>query len=125
MKYLLDVNALLAAILSVHAKHAVADRWVRGKTLVLCPLAELGFIRISTNPKAYNVSMSLARRSLEAFAAAYRTQFIPDDLPALRSSASKSEQVTDHYLADLAASKGILLATLDAGISHPAIEFIR
>jgi hypothetical protein len=29
------VNALLAAILSVHAKHAVADRWVRGKTLVL------------------------------------------------------------------------------------------
>jgi hypothetical protein len=52
-------------------------------------------------------------------------QFVADDLSALNSAAQKSEQVTDFYLADLAASKGMKLATLDAGIAHGASEIIR
>jgi hypothetical protein len=32
--------------------------------------------------------------------------------------------VTDHYLAELAASKGMKLATLDEGILHQAVELI-
>ena len=124
MKYLLDVNALLAAILAGHPNHAVADAWVRNKSLAICPLSELGFLRISTNPKAYNVSMGLARKSLEAFVAAHHVEFIPADLPALKSIARSSSQVTDRYLADLAGSKAIKLATLDTGIAHPAVELI-
>ena len=60
MKYLLDVNALLAAILASHSRHQAADTWLRRKLLATCPLSELGFLRISTNPKAYNLSMANA-----------------------------------------------------------------
>ncbi len=35
-----------------------------------------------------------------------------------------SSQVTDCYLADLAASKGMKLATLDSDIAHDAAELI-
>lgn len=125
MRYLLDINVLLAAIVVVHSKHAIVDAWIRKKNLAICPLTELGFLRISTNPKAYNVSMPLARRSLQAFVAAQQVEFIPADLSALKSSARNSGEVTDCYLADLAASQGIKLATLDTGISHPAAEVIR
>jgi len=124
MKYLLDVNALLAAILSTHSKHHIVDAWLKKKSLAVCPLSELGFIRISTNPKAYNVSMALARQSLEAFKAAHKAEFIPDDIPALKSSALKGEAVTDYYLSELASTKGLKLATLDTGIEHAAAEVI-
>ncbi len=125
MKYLLDINTLLAAILNVHPSHVATDAWIRQKALVTCPLSELGFLRISTNPRAYNVSMALARQSLEAFRAAHRVQFIAADLPALSSKASRTDEVTDCYLADLAASKGMKLATLDTGIAHPAAELVQ
>jgi uncharacterized protein len=125
MKYLLDVNALLAAILSGHSSHTIVDAWIKGKTLTTCPLTELGFIRISTNPKAYNVSMALARRALEAFRAAHKADFVPDDLPALKSLARGSAEVTDCYLAELASTKGLKLATLDSGIMHAAAELIQ
>lgn len=125
MKFLLDINALLAAILKGHPDHAVADSWLRQKALVTCPLSELGFLRISTNPRIYNVSMALAQQSLAAFLAAHKVQTISADLPALKSKAKTSAEVTDSYLAELAASKGMRLATLDRGIMHPAAELIR
>jgi predicted nucleic acid-binding protein len=62
MKYLLGVNALLAAILAIHSRHQVADTWLRRKLLATCPLSELGFLRISTHPKAYNLPMAIARK---------------------------------------------------------------
>ena len=122
MKYLLDVNALIAAIWTNHPDHAKADAWLEGKELATCPLSQLGFLRISTNPKALNSDMATARRLLEAFLQRHRSQFVADDLPPLKSSAQKSEQVTDWYLAELAASKGMKLATLDGGIAHAAVE---
>jgi hypothetical protein len=47
------------------------------------------------------------------------------DLPALESRPQSSEQVTDHYLADLAVRHGLKLATLDEGIRHPATEVVH
>jgi predicted nucleic acid-binding protein len=67
MKYLLDVNALIAVIWTNHANHAVTQSWIEGKELAVCPLTELGFLRISTNPKALGATMSDARKLLEAF----------------------------------------------------------
>jgi hypothetical protein len=125
MKYLLDVNALLAAILAIHSRHQVADTWLRKKLLATCPLSELGFLRISTNPKAYNLSMAIARQALEAFVKAHKVEFVPADLPAIESGARKSEAVTDSYLAELAARRGMKLATLDTTIAHTAVEVIR
>lgn len=124
MKYLLDVNALIAAIWRNHPDHAIADRWLEVRELATCPISQLGFLRISTNPKALNANMTTSRQLLEAFLRKHEAQFIADDLSPLQSSARKSEQVTDHYLAELAASQGMKLATLDKGISHRSVELI-
>jgi predicted nucleic acid-binding protein len=48
MKHLLDVNVLLAAIWNTHPQHNRAFTWLAGKSIVLRPLTELGFLRIST-----------------------------------------------------------------------------
>lgn len=124
MKYLLDVNALIAAIWKNHPDHSTLDAWLEGKELATCPISQLGFLRISTHPKALNADMTTTRRLLESFLHKHRSQFIADDLSPLKSSARKSEQVTDLYLAELAASKGMKLAKLDEGIFHEAVELI-
>jgi toxin-antitoxin system PIN domain toxin len=125
MKHLLDVNVLLAAIWSNHSRHTEAFAWLEGKSIVLCPLCELGFLRISTNRKVMNAPMDKARELLEKFIHERRADRIADDLPALESHPQNSEQVTDHYLADLATCHGLKLATLDEGVRHPAAEVIR
>jgi toxin-antitoxin system PIN domain toxin len=125
MTYLLDVNVLLAANWQHHPQHAKAFAWLAGKEVALCPLSELGFLRISSNPKAINAPMAEARKVLETFVTQRKPARIADDLPALESHAQKSEQVTDHYLAALADRHGYKLATLDAGIKHAAVEVIE
>ena len=124
MRYLLDVNVMLAAIWKGHSEHAKANAWLEGKDVATCPLTELGFLRISTNSRALKSEMTSARKLLQEFVLVRRAAFIPADMRALDSSPSKSEQVTDSYLADLAAKKGFKLATLDSGISHAAVEQI-
>ena len=125
MKYLLDVNFLIAAILDSHTQHDAADQWLEGKSLATCPLCETGFLRIVTHPKIYGVSMALAREALGDFVSRYEPFFLPDDLKALESSAQNSEQVTDFYLAELASAHHMKLATFDARISHRAVEIIK
>ncbi len=112
MKYLLDVNVLLAAIWTNHSRHLECFTWLAGKELVICPLTELGFLRISTNKKAINAPMKKARDLLERFLEERCITRIPDDLPALQSAARTSEEVTDHYLANLAAKQRSKLATI-------------
>ena len=67
MKHLLDVNVLLAAIWDNHPQHAKSFAWLSGKSVLLCPLAELGFLRISSNPKAINAPLEKARELLKRF----------------------------------------------------------
>ncbi len=127
MKHLLDVNLLLASIIEKHSANAAAQGWLTGKQIVLCPLVELGFLRISTNPAVPGMGfeMKQARASLEKFAAERNAERIADDLPALDSRSAKSSEVTDHYLADLAAKHSLKLATLDFRIKHPSAEVVR
>ena len=124
MKYLLDVNVLLASIWSSHPNHQKAFSWLEGKNIVLCPLAELGFLRISTNRKAINAPMEKTRKLLEEFASERNVERISDDLSPLDSSPTASEEVTDLYLADLAAKHDCRLVTMDKGISHGSVELI-
>jgi toxin-antitoxin system PIN domain toxin len=121
MKYLLDVNVLLAAIWANHSRHAETFAWLDGKSIVLCPLCELGFLRISTHKKAINAPMDKARELLQKFATERQAERISDDLPPLDSRSATSEQVTDHYLADLAVKHGLKLATLDENVEHAAV----
>ncbi len=124
MRHLLDVNILLAAIWENHPQHAKVFAWLAGKNIMLCPLAELGFLRISTNKKAINAPMDKARGLLEQFAHERNAERIPDDLAPLQSRPKTSEAVTDQYLADLAVRHGAKLVTLDQNISHKAVEVI-
>jgi predicted nucleic acid-binding protein len=119
MKYLLDVNVLLAGIWKNHPLYAQGSVWLSGKTIAVCPITELGFLRISTHRKAIN-----ARKALDSFLSQNTVARIPDDLPALDSTAAASELVMDFYLTDLAEKHGFKLPTLDTGIKHRAVELI-
>jgi hypothetical protein len=68
--------------------------------------------------------MKHARTSLERFVRERQTEWIADDLPALKSHPAKTDQVTDHYLADLASKHGLKLATLDGQLKHPSVELV-
>jgi predicted nucleic acid-binding protein len=83
------------------------------------------FSRISTNSRALGVRTTDARRLLEQFAIDSNAERIPADVNALESHPKLSEEVTDHYLAELAARHGSKLATFDAGIKHPSVELIN
>ena len=122
--YLLDINVLLAAIWANHPQHARAFAWLSGKSVLLCPLSELGFLRISTNKKAINAPMAEARKLLAKFVVDRQADRISDDLPAMDSHPTRSEVVTDLYLADLAAKHGARLGTFDQAIQHPAVDVI-
>lgn len=125
MTHLLDVNLLIAGIVQSHSQHAQAHAWLAGRKIVLCPIVELGFLRIATNNRSgIGLTMAQARERLERFAALRQADRIPDDLPALESHARTHNEVTDLYLGDLAAKHGFKLATLDAQISHPSVELI-
>jgi toxin-antitoxin system PIN domain toxin len=125
MTHLLDVNLLLAAIWNEHPQHARVFQWLGGKKIAVCPITELGFIRISTNAKSsFNAPMKKTRELLEDFLSEREVLRIPDDLPALESNPSKSDEVTDCYLAELAARRGWKFATMDRGIKHPAVALV-
>ena len=124
MKHLMDVNLLLAAIWENHSQHERAFRWLEGKKLAVCPLTELGFIRISTNPRVINAPMAKTRVLLKNFLDDRVVERLSDDVPALDSKPQKSEQVTDFYLATLADRHGMKLATLDGNIKHPAVVLV-
>ncbi len=68
--------------------------------------------------------MEDARTVLAEFHRDEAPAFIPCDRRALDSATITSAQVTDIYLADLATARGWQLATLDAGIAHPAADLI-
>jgi predicted nucleic acid-binding protein len=118
------VNVLIAGIWSNHSLHSRAQAWLQDKQIVLCPVTQMGFIRVSTNRKAVGADMSKAREALERFAKAGQADWIAADLSALDSHPRTSDRVTDHYLADLAAKHGLRLATFDAQLKHPSVDLI-
>ena len=118
MKYLLDVSTLIALIWPSHVDHRKASSWRKGKQLVLCPITEIGFIRVSTSP-AFNASMEDARAALKDFLADEKPDWIPADLHGLEGAAAPtSAKTTDWYLANLADKHGMRWATLDRSAKH-------
>jgi predicted nucleic acid-binding protein len=96
-----------------------------GRSLAVCPFTELGFLRISTHPKGpFRAPMADARALPADFLQKNRCEFVPADLPALKSTAGSSAVVTDSYLAKLADAHGLRLATLDTRIKHKAVMLI-
>ena len=124
MKYLLDVSTLIALINENHVYHSLADQWSRDKELVLCPITELGFIRVYTG--AFKATMPEARQALRDFISYNSPGFVPCSTRVLYGPAApNSAKTTDWYLANLAQKRGMKWATLDQGANHPAAELIK
>ncbi len=122
MTWLLDVSALVARLVRSHEHHGRVSAWWPGRALAVCPITELGFLRVAC---ALGSTMDDARAVLASFLRDGAPVFIPCDRRALDSAAITSpRKTTDIYLADLAAARGWRLATLDEGITHPAVDLI-
>ena len=124
MKYLLDVNALLALAHQDHADHEKASIWYRetagaASAFLTCPITELGFLRVSMQA-GLSRNLDTALDTLSGMKKSSRVpfDFVPDSVaieklpPYVRTPA----QLTDGYLLQLAKANGAKLATLDAGI---------
>ena len=127
MRYLLDVNVLLALGLTEHEFHHRVVGWLkrrRGESLpevATCPITELAFVRILSQP-VYHYSVREARTLLAQLKAIpdLKFSFLADDHSSdhLPNWVTKPGQVTDGHLAELARAHGAVLATLDAKIAH-------
>lgn len=136
MRYLLDVNALVALGFLQHEFHERVAIWVRvlaskgGVDLATCSITELGFVRVLTQAPQYGFTVSHARDLLLRLKAAKVLEFtlIPDDhdISHLPSWVKTAKQTTDGHLAQLARAEGALLATLDRRIPRafliPAVK---
>jgi predicted nucleic acid-binding protein len=122
--HLLDVSTLVALLWAGHSDHAKANQWAAGKKLAVCPITELGFLRVVTSP-AFNATMPDARAVLANFLAVEKPGFIPADIRALAGEvAPVSGKTTDWYLANLAQHHGLTWATLDTRAKHPAATLV-
>src|ERR1035438_6809777 len=113
MRYLLDVNALIAFGIPPHQFHHRVSDWIksqRGSVFLTCSIVEIGFVRIVANVSAYGLDTAGARALLLGMKKnnAQPLTFLPDpnDISQLPGWASSSARITDGHLAQLAATHG-------------------
>jgi len=123
MKYLLDVNALIAFGVTQHQFHRRVVDWIRthgGSTFLTSSLTEIGFVRIVSSVPIYGLNVAQARDLLLEMKenAAQLLTFLPDgnDISLLPGWVINPKQTTDGHLLQLASAHGALFATLDEGI---------
>jgi predicted nucleic acid-binding protein len=121
MKYLLDVNALVALGFGNHEFHGRVASWLRSQqapSLLTCSITEIGFIRVLAQAPAYGLTMTQARALLLRMKEAPMFEFIVDDHDASRLPAwvRAPKQLTDGHLLKLAIANGAVLATLDGRV---------
>lgn len=122
MRFLLDVNALIAYGLRQHSLHARVATWVSRCTddqFLTCSITELGFVRILAQVRTYGMDTLRARNLLLGLKSdSLPLQFIPDanDISCLAAWVQTPAQITDGHLVQLAHAHGAVLATLDQDI---------
>jgi uncharacterized protein len=132
IRFLLDVNVLIALLDPAHVQHEVAHEWFgrKGrKRFATCPLTENGLLRIVGHAKYPNSpgSPSAVAQSLSAIKSLPGHSFWPDSVsvvdPAhfLVERLSSHTQVTDSYLLGLARVNGGKLATMDRRLVTDAV----
>jgi predicted nucleic acid-binding protein len=126
VKYLLDVNLLVAWGWKEHSDHERVARWIGRERsqpdtqFLTSPIPELGFIRVSVQRAAGAVAVKDACVALDGMLASLGNahSFVSDgergtNLPKWCKSADRT---TDAHLLALADAHGAKLATLDTGI---------
>ena len=130
MTFLLDVNLLIALFDRQHVNHESAHAWFAKSAIASwasCPITENGFLRVVSSPAYPTVTATPeeAMTHLERFCALPGHVFWPDEvslLDALDGSLKRRlaghGQITDFYLAALAAHRGGRLATCDGSLAR-------
>ena len=131
MRYLLDVNSLLALAVFEHEFHVRVASWVERlraagvPELATCSITELGFVRVLGQAQQYGSSVAQARELLLEVknSEAIRWIFISDDrdVSHLPRWVRTPKQTTDGHLAELATANEAILATLDRQIPRAFI----
>ncbi|MCU0755186.1 MAG: hypothetical protein MUE46_08700 [Xanthomonadales bacterium] len=131
---LLDVNALVALGWEQHEHHAaVLGRLHVRQAWASCAITQLGFIRISSIPGLFHVSLTPAQAAdvLAGLLADAQHRVLPD-IPAVSSvdwaQVSSSKHTTDAYLVVLANASEAHLLTLDRQLAarYPdRVELLR
>lgn len=126
MRYLLDVNTLVALGLLQHEFHQQVARWVKSlgsagvAELSTCSITELGFVRVLAQAEQYGFNIAQARTLLLRMKAENILKFtlIADDqgVAHLPGWVKTAKQTTDGHLVQLAKTNGAVLATLDTRI---------
>jgi toxin-antitoxin system PIN domain toxin len=130
--YLLDANLLIALAWPQHVHHAKAHEWFAklGRAAwATCPLTELAFVRISSNPGIIPeaVTPREALMTLMKIVGLPGHRFWSDEITPTKAATFDSlalvghRQVTDAYLLALAQHHKGKLATLDGGV----VELIK
>lgn len=124
MRYLLDVNALIALAHTGHSLHAKALGWYRSVLqsatgFHTCAITELGFVRVAV-VTGLQPDVAAAKQALAALKASSRLRFelLADALSAaqLPGFVKSPRSVTDGHLLELARKHSVQLVTLDRGI---------
>jgi toxin-antitoxin system PIN domain toxin len=124
MRYLLDVNILIALVDPAHVDHDAVHRWfgrVGQHAFATCPITENGLLRIVGHPKYPNSPgpPSVVAHALAAIRALPGHAFWPDRFSladtefADASLLTSHSRITDSYLLALARANKGKLATLD------------
>jgi predicted nucleic acid-binding protein len=125
IRYLPDVNVLLALTIRGHESYSIATKWfeARGSSeFWLCPLTETSFLRLSSEPKVGNKQLRDAIFLLRELSTlpGFRYRTIPDSWLNLTAPfiwrLQGPKQVTDAYLLGLAFHENAVLVTLDTRI---------
>lgn len=126
MKYLLDVNVLVAWGWCDHVAHERTAQWIattrkqKAAKLLTSAIPELGFVRVSVQRTAGRVTVSEAGNALTGMLSSLGSHhgFLPDDRPATRFPewCQRASRTTDAHLLELADAHGAKLATLDRHI---------
>jgi predicted nucleic acid-binding protein len=124
VRYLLDVNILIALGHTLHAHHERAQRWQKSLSpaadvLGTCAITELGFVRISVQA-GLQTDVAIARAALARLKASgpagyelWGDSIGVDRLPAY---VRKPAELTDGHLLELARAHQAQLVTLDVSI---------
>jgi len=130
---LLDVNLLIALFNEHHVHHEPAHDWFadyHGQPWASCPLTEIAFIRILSDPSQRGglIPLPTLADHLARFCRDEQHEFWPDavsiyddtlfDLSVVRGH----RQVTDAYLLGLAVRRGGRLVTFDQSIPISSVK---
>jgi uncharacterized protein len=129
---LLDLNILLALFWPAHVHHEAAQHWFGSRPKArwaTCPLTQLGFVRLITNPSFSRDALSIAdatvllaaNTSLPNHELWIEDFAVPDALESCPRALQGHQQVTDAYLLALAKRHVGVLATFDRAIETLAV----